>query len=129
MLRRSPITRKTPMSRVKAFLERRPAKPRAKPMRKAKPVKSQEERHHHEAVAKMPCIACGGWPVEVHHVRHNGRHGITRDHTCVVPVCAEDHRAGRNAVHTIGSPQFDALHGLVQFEIGVKLWEQHCAGY
>jgi hypothetical protein len=127
MLRQTPIQRKMQINRVRAFLDKRPAKPRASIKRKARPVKTQEERDHHEAVAKMPCIACGGQPVEVHHVRHNGRHSITRNHKYVVPLCPEDHRTGANAVHAISSPVFDALHEFIQFEIAKRLWENRNA--
>ena len=114
---RTALRRKTPLRKV-----------RLEPRRKvavAKPAKSKEERLHHARVALLPCMACGAWPVEVHHVRHDGRKGISRDHKLVVPLCPHDHRTGPQAVHTIGSPQFDALHGFSQFDRARQLWEEY----
>ena len=63
---------------------------------KAKPKsKTADMRKFHGEVAKLPCLVCGAWPVEVHHVRHDGRKGISKDDTLVVPLCAEHHRTGR----------------------------------
>lgn len=30
--------------------------------------KSAADKRHHERVAQMPCLVCGAWPVDVHHV-------------------------------------------------------------
>jgi hypothetical protein len=114
-VKRSPLTRKTPLRKV------RPTQRRKGPTRK--PVKTAAEREHHRRVALMPCLACGVWPVEVHHVRHDGRTSITRNHKLVIPLCSVCHRTGPNAVHTIGHPAFNELHGINQIERARRLWE------
>lgn len=73
----------------------------------------------------MPCIACGVWPVEVHHVIFDGLGRITRNHKLVLPVCPHDHRTGPNAVHVIGSQAWNELHGINQIERARRLWEEH----
>jgi cytochrome c553 len=110
-MKRTPLTRKTPMRRTGPIKAKRKAKPAA-------------ERNHHAIVATLPCIGCGAWPVEVHHVRHDGRTSITRNHRLVVPACSVCHRTGPNAIHTIGHPAFNALHGVDQYEIARQLWEK-----
>jgi hypothetical protein len=82
---------------------------------------------HHAYVATLPCIGCGNRPVEVHHVRHDGRQSISRNHKLVVSLCAEHHRTGPQAVHVIGHPAFNALFGVDQYAIAQKLWEKRNA--
>lgn len=114
---RTPLKRKTPLRKVRLTPRRKDAAPR-------KPIKTAAEVRHHGRVASLPCEACGSWPVEVHHVRHDGRKGITRNHRLVIALCPICHRTGQNAVHTIGSPQFDALYGFSQFRRAQELWEE-----
>jgi hypothetical protein len=110
-MKRMSLTRKTPLKRLGPIKARRKAKPAA-------------ERSHHAYVVTLPCIACGAWPVEVHHVRHDGRTSISRNHKLVVPVCSVCHRTGSNAVHTIGHPAFNALFGVDQYAVARQLWEK-----
>lgn len=98
---------------------------RRTPMKRKAPVKANAERAFHGHIATLPCLICWGTPIEVHHVRHNGRHGITRNHKLVIPLCPDHHRTGPRAVHVIGSPQFDAMHRLSQYDEAVKLWEEY----
>lgn len=94
-------------------------------VRKGRTAKTTAERLHHARVALMPCIACGNWPVEVHHVVSDGYSRITRNHKLVLPLCPADHREGPNAVHRIGTPAFNELHGIDQLERAKRLWEEH----
>lgn len=71
----------------------------------------------------MPCLACGAWPVEVHHVISDGFKRITRDHTLVIPLCPLCHREGPFAVHRIGTPAFELRFALSQIERARRLWE------
>lgn len=91
-------------------------------VRKGKAATAEQQRFH-ERVREMPCLACGAWPVSVHHVRHDGFKGITRNHWLVVPLCPACHQHGPNAVHTIGYPAFDALHGISQYQHALHLKE------
>lgn len=104
------LTRKTPLRRI--------------PMKRKAKAKPQAERDHHRKVAVMPCLACGSWPVEVHHVRHDGRTSISRNHKLVVPLCSVHHRTGPDAVHVIGHPAFNERFGINQYKRAKRLWEE-----
>lgn len=61
---------------------------------------------HMAAVAKLPCLVCGSWPVEVHHMPD------PRSDMRVIPLCPQHHRRefGPGAWHY--SPKaFIAAHG------------------
>ena len=93
-------------------------KPKAKrqPLRKisrkkARYLASAERRDaekHMAAVALLPCLVCGCWPVEVHHDHPSG----PRDDTKVLPLCPRHHRRefGIGAYHYSPSA-FYAAHG------------------
>jgi len=98
-------------------LGQKPGKPARKP-RKPIPKRSKnraaymasDERQdglaHMARVAQLPCIVCGAWPVEVHHMPS------PRSDFRVVPLCPPHHRRefGARAYHY--SPKaFRALHG------------------
>lgn len=52
-----------------------------------------------EAVAELPCVCCGSWPVEVHHVL-SGRYGQRKASDFdTVPLCYFHHR-GPEGIHT-----------------------------
>ncbi|WP_273688400.1 hypothetical protein [Ketogulonicigenium vulgare] len=89
-----------------------------KPARKALPPRSkkrlaylssparQDGKRHMTAVAQLPCLVCGAWPVEVHH------EGKPRSDMSVLPLCPHHHRRefGPDAYHY--SPRaFYAAHG------------------
>lgn len=68
--------------------------------------KTAEEKRHMRAVAHLPCIVCGCWPVEVHH------EGKPRSNMRILPLCPRHHRRefGPGAYHY--SPRaFYAAHG------------------
>lgn len=68
--------------------------------------KTADERKHMEDVARLPCMICGAWPVEVHH------EGKPRSNMNVLPLCPCHHRReyGPGAYHY--SPRaFYAAHG------------------
>jgi hypothetical protein len=115
-VKRSPLTRKTPLRQVRPTQRRKG---------RAKPAKSAAEKRYHGVLAGLPCAVCGTWPVEVHHVRHDGCKGITRNHRLAIPLCPPDHRTSPTAVHRIGTPRFEALHGFSQIERARQLWEQY----
>lgn len=78
-------------------------------------------RAHLARVAGMRCMVCGHTPVEVHHVVSDGHQRLTRNHQRVIPICSACHRTGPNAVHVIGSQQFNELFGN-QLEYAERLW-------
>lgn len=76
---------------------------RIKPRRKHEPA-------HMAEVAKHPCLVCGMWPVEVHHVRTGNQ---SKNDRRVVPLCEFHHRDSRMGFHGLGSERmFYAEHGI-----------------
>ena len=72
------------------------------------------DKRRFERIAAMPCLACGQWPVEVHHVvGYADRMGrATKRHDRVTPLCSFCHRTGPGAVHAIGHRGFYQEHGI-----------------
>ena len=68
--------------------------------------KTPGERRHMDAVASLPCLVCGCWPVEVHH------EGKPRSNMRVLPLCPRHHRReyGSQAYHYSPRAFYDA-HG------------------
>jgi hypothetical protein len=94
-MKRSHITRKTPLRPVSA--KRRAAK--ASPEGKA-------GKAHMTLVAQLPCVVCGAWPVQVHHVIH-GRYGSRKASDLdTIPLCRSCH----DALHA-GKETWAAKHG------------------
>jgi len=61
-----------------------------------KPTAAQKRRFYR--VAQLPCLACGGWPTEVHHCRHEC--GMSqRNHDQIAPLCGGCHRASTFSRH------------------------------
>jgi hypothetical protein len=93
--------------------EKQPRQPRKRirpvsPKRAAK--KAQEAasgaRKHMARVARLPCLVCGAWPVELHH------EGKPRSDWNVLPLCPAHHRReyGPGAYH-YAPRAFYAAHG------------------
>lgn len=58
-----------------------------------------EGKRHMARVAQLPCVCCGAWPVEVHHVicgRFGQRRASDMD---TIPLCPLCHRLGPHAIH------------------------------
>lgn len=84
------------------------------------------EKRHHARIREMPCILCGAFPVSVHHMRHNGRHWILKDHRYVAPLCPPHHTEGKQAIHRIGHPAFFELLGFDLYAWSEREWEVSC---
>lgn len=57
-------------------------------------------------VAELPCLVCGSWPVEIHHMPD------PRSDMRVIPLCPQHHRRefGPSAYH-YSRRAFNDLHG------------------
>jgi hypothetical protein len=56
-----------------------------------KPQKPVKNKLHLARVAELPCVICGRWPVQVHHVimgRHAQRRSSDNE---TIPLCREHH--------------------------------------
>lgn len=56
-------------------------------------------------VATVPCVVCGAWPVEVHHVREGQGAAQRAQDTLVASLCPEHHR-GASGIHGLGRRGF-----------------------
>lgn len=71
---------------------------------------SPDGRKHMAAVAGLPCVICGAWPVEVHHTI-SGRYGHRKSSDFeTLPLCFNHHR-GPEGIHA-SKRQWEAAHGL-----------------
>lgn len=105
------LTRKSPMRR--AAMKRVP--------RKATPA---PEKRHLAHVASMPCLVCGTWPVEVHHVHSDGMKRIGKSDRRVTPLCAGHHRDGKYSVHGLSHAGFTAAYGFDLLAVADRLWRE-----
>ena len=87
-----------------------PRKPLPKTSAKRKAYLASDDRQraklHMSEVARLPCLVCGAWPVEVHHLPD------PRDDFRVIPLCPSHHRRefGPGAYH-YSRKAFNAAHG------------------
>lgn len=78
---------------------------------------TKAEREHMAAIAKLPCLVCGAWPVDVHHVvgsaHHMGR--LPKRHDRVTPLCKRHHdvqHGPRESVHALNHRGFFKAYGI-----------------
>jgi hypothetical protein len=92
---------------------------------KYNPRPNAEERRHEERLEQMPCLNCGAFGVELHHVLQDfpGKR-FRRDHRYQIPLCAGCHR-GPYGVHGVGNEALwaDAWKIDVVAEAG-RLWSE-----
>lgn len=76
-----------------------------------KPVRgTKSARAHMARVARLPCVCCGYWPVEVHHVC-SGRYGQAKASDFqTIPLCYAHHR-GADGIHT-DKARWEATFGM-----------------
>lgn len=80
--------------------------PIKKPKRKTKYAKRKRHPEYMAWIATQPCCICGFWPVEVAHV---GKRGLGQKCSDLetLPLCANHHREGPEAIHTLGKKFWD----------------------
>ena len=66
--------------------------------------KTKAEKQHLSKVASLGCMACRviGYedtPAELHHIRSGVGMGQRSDNYHAIPLCAQHHRHGPNAIH------------------------------
>ncbi len=91
----------------------------------AKPPTAAEKRHMRH-VADTPCIVCGKWPVEVHHVvGYADRAGrLSKRHDRVIGLCSVHHRTGKDSVHSLGHRGFYDTHGVDLMAEAIRLGQE-----
>ena len=92
------------------------------------PKPTPDERKHIERVKMMPCLVCGYWPVDAHHVvGYADRIGrAPKRHDRITPLChTGHHQFGPESVHGCGSHRkFYEIHGIDLMAVAVRLWEE-----
>ena len=99
------------MKRSAPLLRRAPLAPRRKRARTFKAERVVDPAHM-ARVATLPCLVCGAWPVEVHHIKDQQTAGGRRagdDET--LPLCPTCHRTGSEAFHALGSREWERRFG------------------
>lgn len=65
-------------------------------------TKTSAEKEYHEWIAERTCVACGSWPVTIHHLRNiNGSNvgiGNRADHFLSIGLCPDCHQ-GPDGIH------------------------------
>jgi hypothetical protein len=91
----------------------------------ASPPNAAEQKHM-DRLAKMPCLGCGSWAIELHHSLTAKGKRCRRDHRFVIPLCASCHR-GPSGVHGISERKFGERIGIDLGEWAVQAWETSSA--
>ena len=88
------------------------------------------EKRHHDRVAQMGCLVCGG-EATLHHVTgYADRMGrLPRSHMLVVPLCPVHHQKGHDplnrlpqSVEALGHRGFYDEHGIDLWGVADMLW-------
>lgn len=104
------LAQRGPLGQKPAKAAKKPRKPLAKVSAKKAAKRRQEAadgaRDHMARVAALPCLVCGYWPVEVHHLPS------PRSDFRVIPLCPRHHRReyGDQAYH-YSRRNFNARYG------------------
>lgn len=86
---------------------------------------------HLDMIRQCPCLACGTWSgIEAAHLRAGDRRfakretgGAERPSDCwTLPLCAEDHRTGRDSQHAGNELAFWHRLGIDPFVTAAALW-------
>lgn len=71
--------------------------------------KPKKNRNHLAAVAQLPCVICGAWPVSVHHCI-SGRYSMRKSSDLdTIPLCWFHHQ-GPEGIHA-DKAAWEAKHG------------------
>lgn len=142
-MKRSPLQRRTPLRTKKrllsppatptpAAIEKRTAKKklarstlkrsgRLRP-RSLKARKRQRNFPYMRWIKTLPCAVCGRMGSEAAHTGPRGL-GTKSPDESGIPLCAEHHRTGRDAIHVLGPRQFEDVHGFKVVDLVKRLNE------
>lgn len=73
-------------------------------------------------IKTLPCAACGRMGSEAAHTGPRGLGQKSSDESCI-PLCADHHRTGRDAIHVLGPRRFEDIHGFVVVDLVRRLNE------
>ena len=69
------------------------------PQKSPKPVRGKAGKDHMAKVASLPCVICGYWPVQVHHVICGRFSQAKASDFQTIPLCPQHHTDGPDAIH------------------------------
>lgn len=69
---------------------------------------TKDEKRHKALLAEMPCAVCGGFGVQLHHIRTGG--WGKGDYKTLIPLCY-DHHLGSLGIHTMGTKAWSRAFG------------------
>jgi len=112
-VKRTPIARNTPLQGGKPL---KASKPMRQVSKKRQAHRASDEGKadlaHMGRVAQLPCVICGFWPVDVHHVIH-GRYSARKSpNTDTIPICRPHHaelHAGKESWAAKWGPDYSYL--------------------
>lgn len=78
--------------------------------KQGKPKKTAAGKRHMAKVARLPCIICGVYGVEVHHCIHDRFGQEKASDFDTIPLCIRHHRIGPDAIHN-GKETWEARFG------------------
>ena len=119
------LHQRAPMPKKRATPRRNEGRIQHKRMSGEPITKTAAMKRYHDYVAALPCIACGCFGVHVHHVISDGFKRITRNHWLVLPMCAWCHTDGPDALHEIGTANWNAKFGIQQHVAAEQLMEHY----
>lgn len=87
------------------------------------------ESRHMGRVKQIPCLVCGSWFVDVHHVvGYADRAGrAPKRHDRVVPLCKMHHDVQfgpHTAVHALGHQRFAEIYNIDLMAEAERLWSE-----
>jgi hypothetical protein len=102
-MKRSTLTRRTPLRRSRTPMKRS----RPNPINRKRRAKLREEQfgEHADFIRSLGCCVCGSKPTEAAHVKSRGAGGTWRD---TVPMC----RGCHSRQHAIGIESFEQKSGV-----------------
>lgn len=97
-----------------------------------RPQREGMSESHLSMVRRCPCLICGRYPCDAHHLLRTGEHGMSRKSSdrWAVPLCgtvrgAWAHHKGKDSPHAHGNEdEWFALHGLDGRAIARALWSK-----
>ena len=69
---------------------------------------TKDEKRWKSILAEWPCIVCGEFGVQLHHIRTGG--WGKGDYKTLIPLCYE-HHLGSQGIHTMGTKAWSRVYG------------------
>jgi hypothetical protein len=81
------------------------------------------EKKYLNMIASMPCVQCGSFPVEIHHLRSGTGMSQRGNNYLTIPLCVSCHRTGKDAIHNNTRDEWKMLAKTIQ-AVALKIAEK-----